>query len=285
MEGHEVLKPLLFEGWEDIFKGVGQVFHGGVDEVRLASDKYCSKSGYKVVKVKNDRLRFTVKCGRNGDYPWYLHNIPIDNAKSVFAMKEFNGNNTYGGDFKVKNPPVKKKLIKHLMKDQIQSNPSIKPLDIVAQVKSYYGINIKYHHAYKGKEASQSEIYGDDVKSYMDLVWSVEAIMATNPGSYVKFEFNKEAKWFEMLFICFAACIEGYKFVFPMLYCDATFLTWRFKGPLMDATGVNENQGFFPFAFALVHGEDIEGWEWFMETCSIVSTIVLSALSLIVMKG
>ncbi|KAI3881598.1 hypothetical protein MKX03_017169, partial [Papaver bracteatum] len=31
-EGHEELKPLLSAGWEDIFKGVGQVFHGGVDE-------------------------------------------------------------------------------------------------------------------------------------------------------------------------------------------------------------------------------------------------------------
>ncbi|KAI3860579.1 hypothetical protein MKX03_007930, partial [Papaver bracteatum] len=53
-EGHEQLKPLLSEGWEDIFKGVGQVFNGSVDEVHLAVSKYCSKSGYKVTKVKND---------------------------------------------------------------------------------------------------------------------------------------------------------------------------------------------------------------------------------------
>ncbi|XP_026378756.1 uncharacterized protein LOC113273213 [Papaver somniferum] len=33
----------------------------------------------------------------------------------------------------------------------------------------------------------------------------------------------------------------------------------------MAATGVNGNQGFFPFAYILVPGEDIEGWEWFME--------------------
>ncbi|XP_026383641.1 uncharacterized protein LOC113279151 [Papaver somniferum] len=50
-----------------------------------------------------------------------------------------------------------------------------------------------------------------------------------------------------------------------MRYCDATFLTERFKGILMAATGVNGNQGFFPFAYALVPGEDIEGWEWIME--------------------
>ncbi|XP_026419592.1 uncharacterized protein LOC113315540 [Papaver somniferum] len=121
---------------------------------------------------------------------------------------------------------------------------------MVAHVKSCYGINIKYHHAYKGKEASHAEIYIDDVKSYTDLVWYVEAINATNPDSYIKFEYNKENKQFDRIFICFAACIR------PMIYCDAAFLIRRFKGTLMAATGVNENQ---------VPSDDIEGWEWFME--------------------
>ncbi|XP_026439667.1 uncharacterized protein LOC113338463 [Papaver somniferum] len=137
---------------------------------------------------------------------------------------------------------------------------------MVAQVKICYGINIKYHHAYKEKESSQEKIYDDDVKIYTDLVWYVEAIKAINPGSYVNFEYNKQTKRFERLFICFAACIKGYKFIFPTPYYDATFLTRRFKGTLMASTGVNGNQGFFfPFAFALVPSEDIEGWEWFME--------------------
>ncbi|XP_026395884.1 uncharacterized protein LOC113290502 [Papaver somniferum] len=264
-EGHEQLKPLLSEGWEDIFKGVGQVFHGGVDEVRLAVSKYCNKSGYTVAKVKNDRFRFTGKCGRNTECPWYLHCIPIGTAESVFAIKEFNGEHKCGGAYKLKDPPVKKKLIKNLFKDQIQSNSLIKPNDMVARVKICYGIDIKYHHSYKGKKASKAEIYGDDVKIYTDLIWYVEAIKATNPGSYIKFEYDKETKRFQRLFICFAACMEGYRFIRPMLYCDATFLNGRFKGTLMAATGVNGNQGFFPFAYALVPGEDIEGWEWFME--------------------
>ncbi|XP_026452191.1 uncharacterized protein LOC113352599 [Papaver somniferum] len=240
-------------GWENIFKGVGQVFHGGFDEVRLAD---CSKSGYTVAKVKNDRLRFTGKCGRNAECPWYLHCIPIDTAKSVFSIKESNGEHKCGGAYKLKDPPVKKKLIKHLFIDQIQSNLSINPNDMVSQVKNCYGIDIKYHHAYKGKEASKAEIYGVDVKIYIDLIWHVEAIKATNPGSYIKFEYDKETKRFQRLFICFAACMEGYRFIRPMLYCDATFLNERLKGTLMAATGVNGNQ---------VPGEDIEGWEWFME--------------------
>ncbi|XP_026458500.1 uncharacterized protein LOC113359015 [Papaver somniferum] len=248
-EGHEQLKTLLSDGWEDIFKGVDQVFHVGVEEVRLAVNKYCSKSGYSVTKVKNDRLRFTGKCGRDAECPWYLHCIPIDTAKNVFAIKEFNGEHKCGGAYKLKDPPVKKKLIKHIFNDQIQSNPSIKPNDMVSQ----------------GRKHLRQRYKGDDIKSYTDLVWYVEEIKATNPGIYIKFEYDKETKRFERLFICFDACIEGYRFIRPMLYCDATFLTGRFKRTLMDATGVDGNQGLFPFAFALVPSEDIEGWEWFME--------------------
>ncbi|XP_026458395.1 uncharacterized protein LOC113358892 [Papaver somniferum] len=265
-EGHEELKPLLSARWEDIFKGVGQVFHGGVDEVRLDVSKYCMKSGYIVAKIKNDRHRFTVNCGRDAEKcPWYLHCIPFDTQKNVFAIKEFNREHKCGGAYNLKEPLVKKKLIKHLFKDQIQSNPSLKPNDMVAQVKSCYGINIKYHHAYQGKEASKAEIDGDDVKSYTDLVWYVEAIRDTNPSIYIKFEYDNETQRFQRLFICFASCMEGYRFIRHMLYCDATFLTGRFKGTLMATTGVNGNQGFFRFLFALLPSEDIDGWDWFME--------------------
>ncbi|XP_026398501.1 uncharacterized protein LOC113294325 [Papaver somniferum] len=258
-----VVLPAIHLVGRIFLKGVGQVFHGGVDEVRLAVSKYCSKSGYTVAKVKNDRLRYTSKCGRDADCPWYLYCIPIDINKSVFAIKEFNKEHKCGGAYKLKDPPVKKKLIKHLFMDQIQSNPPIKPNDMVAQVKSCYGISIKYHHAYKGKEASKAEIYGDDVKKFTDLVWYVEAIKATNPGSYIKFEYDKETQRFQRLFICFAACMEGYRFIRPMLYCDATFLT--IQGNIDGRHWCKWEPRFFPFAYALVPGEDIEGWEWFME--------------------
>ncbi|XP_026396669.1 uncharacterized protein LOC113291338 [Papaver somniferum] len=90
--------------------------------------------------------------------------------------------------------------------------------------KKTYGSNIKYHHARRGKEAVFEDQYGDDEKSYRDLNW------------YLR----------------------------PMIYLDATFLIGRFRGTLMAATCVNGNDGFYPYAFAIVLSENKDNWFWFL---------------------
>ncbi|RZC57195.1 hypothetical protein C5167_004496 [Papaver somniferum] len=50
-----------------------------------------------------------------------------------------------------------------------------------------YGTNIKYHHARRGREAVFEQQFGDDKKSYTDLVSYVKAIEETNPDSYENF--------------------------------------------------------------------------------------------------
>ncbi|XP_026399026.1 uncharacterized protein LOC113294865 [Papaver somniferum] len=121
---------------------------------------------------------------------------------------------------------------------------------------------MEYYQAYNSREKVYDTIYGDDVKSYSHLVWYIDAIRETNPGSVIKFE--SENKQFQRIFISFAACIKGYRFCRPMVYLDTTFLTGTFKGCLMAATGINGGKGFSPLAFALVDSETIDNWEWFL---------------------
>ncbi|XP_026458586.1 uncharacterized protein LOC113359114 [Papaver somniferum] len=93
--------------------------------------------------------------------------------------------------------------------------------------KKTYGSNIKYHHACRGKEAVFEDQYGDDEKSYSDL--------------------------------------NCYRYLNPMIYLDATFLIGRFRGTLMAATCVNGNDGFYPYAFAIVLSENKDNWFWFLD--------------------
>ncbi|XP_026400189.1 uncharacterized protein LOC113296066 [Papaver somniferum] len=131
--------------------------------------------------------------------------------------------------------------------------------------KKTYVSNTKYHHARKGQEDVFEEQFGDDEKSYCDLTWYVKAIEETNPDSYVKFEVDHATQIFERIFICFGACKHSYRYLRPMIYLDATFLTGRFKGDLMVATCINGNNGFYPFSFALVSAENKDNWFWFLE--------------------
>ncbi|XP_026439751.1 uncharacterized protein LOC113338575 [Papaver somniferum] len=50
-----------------------------------------------------------------------------------------------------------------------------------------------------------------------------------------------------------------------MIYLDVTFLTGRFRGTLMATTCINGNDGFFPYAFAIVLSENKENWFWFLD--------------------
>ncbi|XP_026410219.1 uncharacterized protein LOC113305387 [Papaver somniferum] len=231
-DGKEIVKPLLSDGWENVFDDPNKLFRGGVDAFRLACQKYCLKT------------------------------VAIDSTCDVFRIKKYVGRHTCGAGVKLRSPKVSKKLVHNLIHDRVMHNPLIKPREIEDYIKVGVGVNIKYHHAYHGLERSHHEIFGNDVKSYSDLVWWVNSLKETNPGSCVDFQFNDATQTFERLFIAIGACIEGYRLCRPMIFVDATFLTGRFRGTLMDATCLNGNQGFYPLAFALVPGEDVDNWDW-----------------------
>ncbi|XP_026452013.1 uncharacterized protein LOC113352408 [Papaver somniferum] len=194
-DGKEIVKPLLSDGWENVFDDPNKLFRGGVYAVRLACQKYCLKTGYRVTKDK-----------------------------------KYVGRHTCGAGVKLRSLKYRRSWYNNLIHDRVMHNPLIKPREIEDYIKVGAGVNIKYHHAYHGLERSHHEIFGNDVKSYSDLVWWVNSLKETNPGSYVDFQFNHATQTFERLFIAIGACIEG----------------------------------FYPLAFALVPGEDVDNWDWFM---------------------
>ncbi|XP_026416305.1 uncharacterized protein LOC113311717 [Papaver somniferum] len=250
-------KPLIIDEWVYVFDKIGREFMGGVKAVRIDVDKYKMDTGFKIVILKNHKTRFTAKCEEDG-CGWRIHFGPVNGDISRFVLKDSNVH-------RLKSPAVTTKLVKHLIADYIQGDPSLKPNQIMSLFKKTYGSNIKYHHALRGKEAVFEEQYGDDEKSYSDLTWYVKAIEETNPDSYVKFEVEDGTSRFQRIFICFGACKHSYRYLMPMIYLDATFLTGRYMGTLMAATCVNGNNGFYPFDFAIVSSENKVNWFWFLE--------------------
>ncbi|XP_026399803.1 uncharacterized protein LOC113295691 [Papaver somniferum] len=123
--------------------------------------------------------------------------------------------------------PVNGDISRFVLKDS--NGDSLKPRQIMSLFKKTYESNIKYLHARRGKETVFEEQFGDDKNSYSDLTWYVKAIEETNPDSYVKFEAD------------------------------------HIQGALMAATCINGNNGFYPFAFALVSAENKDNWFWFLE--------------------
>ncbi|CAL8161865.1 unnamed protein product [Prunus armeniaca] len=96
--------------------------------------------------------------------------------------------------------------------------------------------------------------------------------MSTNPGSHCVLECDPTTSCFQRLFICYGACIEGFRWCRPLLFIDATYFKSKYNGQLICATGRDGNQGFFPFAFAIVDSENEENWRWFFENLAKVLT-------------
>ncbi|XP_026410019.1 uncharacterized protein LOC113305134 [Papaver somniferum] len=254
-------KPLLSDGWPKVIGEVSHVFVEGVKKVRIAFTKYLLRTGFNMVVTHNECSRFTSKCA-DSKCGWKFHAASIDERNKMFQARSYNPEHICGAGGRNLNKKYSISFTSSLIEDEVRKNPHKNPRQIAANFHTNYGITMEYYQAYNCREKVYETIYGEDVKSYSHLVWYIDAIRETNSGSVIKFEFDPARKQFQRIFIALVACIKGYRFCRPMVYLDATFLTGRFRGCLMAATGING--GFFPLAAALVDSENVNNWEWFL---------------------
>ncbi|XP_021727154.1 uncharacterized protein LOC110694285 [Chenopodium quinoa] len=100
----------------------------------------------------------------------------------------------------------------------------------------------------------------------------MEALKQSNPGIVVVWKhkalvddvYYSNMEVFERVFWTFGPCVEGFKHCMSVICIDGTHLYGKFKGTLLVATGVDANFQVFPLAFALVEGENISSWSWFL---------------------
>ncbi|XP_061339024.1 uncharacterized protein LOC133285759 [Gastrolobium bilobum] len=62
----------------------------------------------------------------------------------------------------------------------------------------------------------------------------------------------------------FRQCCEEFKFAKPVIQIDGTHLYGKYKGKLLVATTQNGNNECLPIAFAIVEGETLEAWDYFL---------------------
>ncbi|XP_050109579.1 uncharacterized protein LOC126588521 [Malus sylvestris] len=267
-------KRFLPQDWKEYISHVGQRFEGGVTEFRNKLIKYAAQMRFRLVYAKNDKERITAECFKkiSDGCKWRIH-ASLCGGNGFFYIRSLNNVHTCTSDYeKQKTRSMGSKVISSVLMDQIREKPMIKPTDIVKDFKQKYGLDISYHSARRGKELAKSEVHGDETLSYNQLLWYKDTLMSTNRGSHCVLECDLQTSRFQRLFICYGACIEGFQWCRPLLFMDATSFKSKYKGQLIGATGKDGNQGFFPFAFAIVASESEENWSWFFENLAKVLT-------------
>ena len=109
-------------------------------------------------------------------------------------------------------------------------------------MKKKYGLIITHNNAWYGVEKAKQVVYGDQTSLFDQLRWYVAKAEKINPGNYLVLDYDHGTGRFRRLLVAFHGCINGFKFCWPMLFLDGTFLKGRYKGNLLCATGKDSNQ-------------------------------------------
>lgn len=69
---------------------------------------------------------------------------------------------------------------------------------------------------------------------------------------------------FKRVFWTFQPCIDAFAHCIPVLQIDGTHLYGKYGGVLLTATAIDGFYHLLPVAFAIVEGENVGSWTWFM---------------------
>ncbi|BFG27154.1 hypothetical protein CerSpe_134280 [Prunus speciosa] len=263
-------RKYLSTDWEGYITHEGQKFEGGVSEFRDKLAKYAIENGFKMKYLKNEPRRVTAVCAKkeSDGCEWHVHAVN-SNVNGFFYIKNLNNVHSCTGLIREKsNKAMGSRLVSSIVKDKVRSNPLVRPIELLTDLKENYGLDIPYHVAWYGKESATKDLHGDEGLSYAHLPWYVDVLKASNVGSHCVLDCGEDGSRFQRIFICFKASIDGFRWCRPMLFIDGTFVTNKYKGTLLGATAKNGNKEVFPFAFAIVSGETVDNWRWFLQRIS-----------------
>lgn len=242
---------LVVNSWGQAIAGVGQKFKDAKC-FREALKKYCLDRGFKIDFIKNDTQRVTACCKRKKETNclWRIH---ASMKLGQFEIKRFESTHTCGAGVKdVNNPGVSSRLVCSEIIEEVRDRPLIRPKEIIADFRRKHGVVLNYYYAYTGREMALKEVHGTDELSYHQLIWFSDAVRKSNPGSHVVLQTDPVTCQFRRFFICYEACIYGFKYCRPMLFLDGTFLKSKYRGVMLAATGKNADQGMWVCVFSIL---------------------------------
>ncbi|XP_068635264.1 uncharacterized protein [Aristolochia californica] len=255
--------PLLSSSWDKAIIGVGQEFKS-VKEFRSSLGKFAIAGGFHFHFVKNDSRRVTAKC-KNDNCSWRIHASRLPKTP-LFKIKKYEGSHTCGGGGGGSNRHAQatKHWVADVIKEKMISSPKCTPRDIINDLQRDYGVELRYHQAWRGMELAREALQGSPLKEYDSLPRFCRLVTETNPGNHIVLNTTDESR-FKGLFVCFYACRFGFdEGCRPVIFLSGTSLKNRHQETLLSATSIDADNEMFPVAFGIVDTENEANWVWFL---------------------
>ncbi|KAK3228405.1 hypothetical protein Dsin_000286 [Dipteronia sinensis] len=188
----------------------------------------------------------------------------------IFAMRR-------NFEWKVKSCPLKEIHRRHrqasaviigevvALRLQQQDGRLIRPNDVIADMKTMYGIQSMYSKTYQSLHYALSLTYGTYEETFQLLPSFGYLLEQQNPGTITDLQCADDGK-FLYFFMSLGASVIGFRRCMrPVIAVDGTHLKGRFGGTMFVATAQDGNKQVYPIAFGYGDSENNLSWEWFLD--------------------
>ncbi|RYQ80568.1 hypothetical protein Ahy_Scaffold1g106893 isoform A [Arachis hypogaea] len=217
---------------------------------------------------------FYTKCKMYGRGCDWLIRASLIRKKGCWEICRYNGRHTCMiGMISQDHSKLDSDTVAEAIRPLVETDPSMKVKSIIVEVHSRFNYTISYRKAWLAKQTSVAKVFGDWEESYQALPWWLSVMVEKIPGSVVQIETrllyngNEEAQGVKILhrvFWSFNPCIRAFRHCKPLVQVDGTHLYGKYKGTLLVAVAQDGNQNIVPIAFALVEGETVDAWHFFL---------------------
>ncbi|XP_073121674.1 uncharacterized protein [Henckelia pumila] len=180
-----VLQSNSIDAWSHLIRGEGQNFKNA-DEFRKVLKNYAIATMRSFVYKKNDQQKVFVVCNVS-DCAWKIYASKYK-ADGTFGIRKCclqhvceEANLRSRG-----HPNADSVWVANIIKDKLRGEPSYRPSAIVRDIHREYGVELKYHTAWMGKEIAMHQLYGTEKGCFDKLRHSglVKAIPNIFAGSH-----------------------------------------------------------------------------------------------------
>ncbi|KAI9177565.1 hypothetical protein LWI28_016719 [Acer negundo] len=141
----------------------------------------------------------------------------------------------------------------------------MRPKDIIADMKTMYGIQVMYSKAHDALQYALSLTYGTHEESFKLLPSFAYVLEQQNPGTITDLQCADDDT-FLYFFMSLGSSIKGFRRCMrSVIAVDGTHLKGRFGGIMFVATAQDGNEQVYPIAFGYGDSENNLSWEWFLD--------------------
>ncbi|KAK1388475.1 hypothetical protein POM88_016653 [Heracleum sosnowskyi] len=255
----ELRKGMVFETKEELLEAVKRVHISNHQEFEV---------------VRSDVLTWYVECKLTSTgCPWRMR-ARKRTTHNFFEIMDTNGpHNCLNQLISQDHRNLNCSNIAEIITSLIAADPSVSDKVLLSTILKEYGYTPSKKKLRDARRIATNSVYGSWEQSYQKLPLFLNALQRSNPGTYVDWYFKEhdlgqpisEVVKFKRVFWTFHPCIDAFAHCIPVLQIDGTHLYAKYKGVLLTATTVDGFYHFLPVAFAIVEGENIGSWTWFME--------------------